>query len=640
MDPITQQAALGAAGAGGDDPLYADDVFSTYLYEGNASARSINNGLNLSGEGGLVWLKPRNQYFAHFLFDTERGVSSTLGTDSTSSAYTSSRISSFNSNGFSLTNDAYSNGNGYEHVSWSFRKAPGFFDVVTYTGNGSAGRTIAHNLGSVPGVIIIKCTDDTDDWIVYHRSLGNSNKVLLNSNAASNSTTHFHNTTPTSSVFTVGNNNSVNGNSKNYVAYIFAHDDQSFGENEDESIIACGTYSGNSPNPKEINLGWEPQWLFIKRTDGDAPWLVMDTMRGIYSGQTEAYLDFSSTNNETLTSQYNGADVTPVGFNATGSGGWWTNNPSGTYIYMAIRRPHKPPTAGTDVYKAIIGSDNTAMTTGFTVDMHWIARHSGHSNSCVWVDRFRDTRVLNPSNTDAGSAGTTAKAFQTNDGLKPRGWFSTAATTNHFFRRVPGFFDLATYTSDGSTSTFSHNLGVEPELMINKCDSATFEWWTYAKVLGINGYMRLDTNAAAGTGGSSIWGGTAPTATQMSFGSGLTSVNGRFFMVYLFASLPGISKVGQYSGTGSAVNVDCGFTAGARLVLIKRTDSTGDWYLWNHADGIVSGNDPYRLLNDNSTTQVTNTDYIDPLNAGFTVTSSAPAALNTSGGNYIFLAIA
>ena len=107
----------------------------------------------------------------------------------------------------------------------------------------------------------------------------------------------------------------------------------------------------------------------------------------------------------------------------------------------------------------------------------------------------------------------------------------------------------------------------------------------------------------------------------------------------MFATLPGISKVGSYSGTGNAINVDCGFTSGARYILIKRKDAAGDWFVWDTARGIVSGNDPYKLLNTNAA-EVTSTDYIDPLNSGFTVTSSAPAALNTSGGTYIFLAIA
>jgi len=110
-------------------------------------------------------------------------------------------------------------------------------------------------------------------------------------------------------------------------------------------------------------------------------------------------------------------------------------------------------------------------------------------------------------------------------------------------------------------------------------------------------------------------------------------------IAYLFATVPGISKVGSYTGTGSNVDVNCGFTSGARFVLVKRTDSTGDWYVWDSARGIVAGNDPYVLLNSNAA-QVTSTDYIDPLSSGFTITSSAPAALNASGGNYLFLAIA
>jgi hypothetical protein len=99
--------------------------------------------------------------------------------------------------------------------------------------------------------------------------------------------------------------------------------------------------------------------------------------------------------------------------------------------------------------------------------------------------------------------------------------------------------------------------------------------------------------------------------------------------------------VGSYTGTGADLNVDCGFSAGARFILIKRTDpgSTGDWYVWDSARGISAGNDPYLLLN-STAAENTSTDYIDPLASGFTVTSSAPAALNASGGTYIFLAIA
>ena len=117
------------------------------------------------------------------------------------------------------------------------------------------------------------------------------------------------------------------------------------------------------------------------------------------------------------------------------------------------------------------------------------------------------------------------------------------------------------------------------------------------------------------------------------------NASGGTYVLYLFATLAGVSKVGSYTGTAADLNVDCGFTAGARFILIKRTDSTGDWYYWDSARGISAGNDPYLLLN-STAAEVTGTDYIDPLSAGFTVTSTAPAGLNANGGSYIFLSIA
>ena len=118
-----------------------------------------------------------------------------------------------------------------------------------------------------------------------------------------------------------------------------------------------------------------------------------------------------------------------------------------------------------------------------------------------------------------------------------------------------------------------------------------------------------------------------------------TNASGGTFIAYLFASQDGISKVGSYTGNGSSQTIDCGFSGGARFVMIKRTDSTGDWYVWDTARGIIAGNDPYLLLN-STAAEVTSTDYIDPSSAGFEISSTAPAAINASGGTFVFLAIA
>jgi hypothetical protein len=133
--------------------------------------------------------------------------------------------------------------------------------------------------------------------------------------------------------------------------------------------------------------------------------------------------------------------------------------------------------------------------------------------------------------------------------------------------------------------------------------------------------------------GFDVW-TVSPTAFSFAYGN--ASYN---YVAYLFATCAGVSKVGSYTGTATTLQIDCGFTSGARFVLIKRTDSTGDWYVWDTARGIVSGNDPYLLLN-STAAEVTNTDYIDTYSAGFEISSTAPAAINASGGTYIFLAIA
>ena len=229
------------------------------------------------------------------------------------------------------------------------------------------------------------------------------------------------------------------------------------------------------------------------------------------------------------------------------------------------------------------------------------------------------------------------------DGVYRSAISSTTGLFAYMFRRAPGFFDVVTYTGTGSAKTVNHNLTVTPELLIVKARSQSGGWAVYNATSGASKAMLLNSNSGAFTY-NAYWNSTAPTATQFTVATdGAVNDNTQTYIAYLFATLDGISKVGSYSGTGSNINVDCGFTAGARFVLIKRTDSSGDWYVWNTARGIVAGNDPYFLWNTigvSASAEVTNTDYIDPLSAGFTVTSNAPAALNTSGGTYLFLAIA
>ena len=224
MDNVTRLLMQGAAGAAGGG-TYVDDVFSSYLYKGTGATQTITNEIDLSGEGGLVWIKNRTLGDAYNfnLYDTERGATKFLVSNANDGEDTSAtRLNQFNNNGFRLGGNTVVNASNKNFISWNFRKAPGFFDVVTYTGTGSA-RTVAHNLGSVPGCIMIKRTDANSDWVVYHRAVGPTEALRLDSSAgAGGGSTRFNDTAPTASVFTVGTTSHVNANGGSYVAYIFA----------------------------------------------------------------------------------------------------------------------------------------------------------------------------------------------------------------------------------------------------------------------------------------------------------------------------------------------------------------------------------------------------------------------------------
>jgi hypothetical protein len=218
MTPI-QQLLLGV---GASKKTYLDDVFSNYLYKGTGSAQSINNQIDMS-EGGLTWIKNRASQ-RHALVDTARGAGKMLASDENwaSTAADLSSLSSFNSNGFSLGNESGGfqrvNMNNNNYSSWTFRKAKGFFDCVTWTGNSDTNQTISHSLGSIPGMIIAKRTDSstTGNWVVYHKDY--SGYVVLNSSNGGASSSDWQDITSTS--FRAYDYINVNGAS--YVAYVFA----------------------------------------------------------------------------------------------------------------------------------------------------------------------------------------------------------------------------------------------------------------------------------------------------------------------------------------------------------------------------------------------------------------------------------
>ena len=226
MDLVSQNLLLTSGGK--KDPTYIDDVFSTYLWKGNETARTIPTGVD-NTEGALAWVKSRNDTHQHHLVDTERGSNKVIYSDSFMAESTiANRITGFTNNGFNVGSAGQVNGtNVYKYAGWNFRKQKGFFDIVKYDGNAtsssSPARQIAHNLGSVPGCIMIKCTTANQSWAVYHRGIGNTKYLGLNgTSAATTSSAYWGDTDPTSTHFTVKHDGQVNETGHEYVAYIFA----------------------------------------------------------------------------------------------------------------------------------------------------------------------------------------------------------------------------------------------------------------------------------------------------------------------------------------------------------------------------------------------------------------------------------
>lgn len=615
--------------------LAVEDVFSTYLYTGTGATQTITNGINLSGSGGMVWTKNRGRGTSGNLIDTVRGVTKKVVPSSTAAQATVSYMTSFGTTGYTI------NGNNDEmnlladtYVGWTFREQPNFFDVVTYTGTG-ANRNIAHNLGSVPGMILVKRTDTAADWQVYHRSNANTQYMVLNSDAAvATGTTRWNSTTPTATEFTVGTDATVNASGGTYVAYLYAHDTSSTG------LIQCGAAAAQT----DINLGWEPQFVIIKKYDAAQIWIMNDNMRGMSVGGNTAADLYPNTADAEATGSNN------IFISATG----FKINLTQNYIYMAIRRgPMKTPTLGTSVFAPVLYTGTSAAGTisgaSFPPDLV-IPETRNTANNRSWFDRLRGRlAIIQTDNANAeiaapSGSNTSISSFNMNGVSVGTDVYATINQSgytyvNYFLGRAPGFFDEVCYTGTGVARTLNHNLGVVPELMIVKSRNAGEEWFVYSASLLATEYVNLN-NALAKTGGAATtWNSTRPTASVFSVGTAYNTNGPYNYVAYLFASCPGVSKVGSYTGNGSSQTINCAFTTGARFVLIKRTDSTGDWYVWDSARGIVAGNDPYVRLN-LADVEVTTNDSVDTDNTGFIVNQVAATNVNVSAATYIFLAIA
>ena len=330
--------------------------FNTKLYTGNSSTNAITG---VGFQPDWVWMKNRGAGDSHYLFDAVRGVTKSLYSNNNSAEDTRTNgLTAFGTDGFTLGNEGDINGNGNNYASWNW-KANGAgsantdgsinstvsanttsgFSIVSYTGSG-ANATVGHGLGSVPKMIIVKqysSNGGTQNWYVYHASLGNNKDLLLNlTNDASNTVTTWNNTTPTSSVFYLGSGDGVNNNTVSYIAYCFA---------EKKGFSKFGSYTGNgNADGPFVYTGFKPAFLMVKRTDTADTWIMYDNKRIGYNPNNY----FLQANSNAAESSSDRFDLLSNGFKPRYD---WTpiNASGGTYIFMAFGQ-------------SIVGSNNIPAT--------------------------------------------------------------------------------------------------------------------------------------------------------------------------------------------------------------------------------------------------------------------------------------
>lgn len=633
-----------AAAGNAAEQLYVDDVFSTWLYAGNGGTQTVTNGVNLSGEGGMVWFKNRSSVTDHYLVSSELNNFNTQLQSNTTNGGSSGFPFTSAVDGFSInTAGAAQLGQiGDNYASWTFRKARKFFDIVTYTGN-ATNRTISHNLGIEPGMILIKQTSGAADWIVNHRgltSLGGGQYLVLNTTAAAVTASNvFNNTNATDTGFTLGTSSLVNQGGATYIAYLFATDTAA------EGFIQCGSFTSDGSGNATVTLGWEPQYVLFKRTDSTSDWFVGDTLRGLNAGSLGTALRANTSAAESFVD---------IGFAITATGFSYSSVSSATYVYIAIRRPNKPPTVGAEVFAPVArtgtGSAGTSTAFGQVTDLVFTKARSS-TETWAWTDRLRGA-TLEVSSANPGSDTVFANdvtGFDTMTGFRfgtgASGRINTNATTyiDNLFRRAPGFFDVVCYTGNGATLSVSHSLSAAPEIIFVRRRDTGVNWGVL--FASTPTYLVLNSDIAANAAALQFYFGNgtsyvAPTSSAFTVGNSdsSTNANGGTYVAYLFATLAGISKVGSYTGNGSNQTINCGFTTGARFVLIKRTDSTGDWYVWDSARGIVAGNDPHLSLN-TTAAEVTTDDSVDTDTSGFIVNQDAATNVNVNAASYVFFAV-
>tara|TARA_R100001443_G_scaffold39472_1_gene52798 strand:- start:35 stop:2053 length:2019 start_codon:yes stop_codon:yes gene_type:complete len=670
MTPI-QQMLLGVGKA---ETTHLDNVFSNYRYKGNDSNQQITNGIDIGGDGGMIILKATSNSSSWNTMDTVQGANKYLKLNYNHAAATSpanDALKSFNSNGFTLGDNYNSeNQSNVQFGSWTFKKTEKFFDVVQFSGDTSSDKSIAHNLGSVPGMIWIKRTDDAASWCVWHKSLANSGysngaKGFLTLNSDSNNSINANGfqTQPTSTHFSVNANYGVmNGSGSTYIAYLFADSEAVFGPKGDQPIVKAGyfdlgTGGASSGQTTFIDLGFKPAVLIMKKISGDADWIWYDEKNRMPAWNDKQKLIINGENSsgngnhpfENMSNASTNSSLTGRGFRITNGWALAGGSGSGKYVYYAIAAEtgvnSTPPEVANNIFTIDTGNGQNNLPifdSNFPVD--YALMRPKNSNSS-WASFSRSiepnrlfTNIKNSENTDwSGRIN-----FKWNKGHMSNFSSFNSNYVSWMWKNCAGFESLAYKGIDANNSIIEHSLGAEPELIwVKTYNGNTYDWVAWSKYLddGNDPYTKslfLNTGSAEDHQPFQIRGTSTTTVTLGN--SGRVNELNKEYVMMLFSSISGISKIGYYTGDGTtngSHEINVGFTP--RFLIMKSINNAGDWYQFDTTRGFsTSSNSPYLRLNEINS-QYTSADTVRQTSTGFNLYSPGNQ-FNANGAKVLYYA--
>ena len=667
--------------------------FNTTLYTGTGSTLAITG---VSFQPDMVWVKNYGTAgYNHCVQDSVRGPSSNLyilypdGTWAQATNTTSDYFQSLNSDGFSVGGNAYFGGSSNSYVGYSFRGGgaptatnsagagnaptlgsvmiddsastatlPGTNPITKLSANTTLGysmvelsktntnsETFAHGLGVVPEMIILKRTVSADDWYVYHKDLGNTVRISLNSTAAKvTGTGVWDSTTPTSSVFSLQNQS---GGA--HMAYCFA---------SQAGFSKVGSFTGDGTSSKIIETGFRVGWVLIKNTDATYRWYLLDDKRGGSSRLFANNNDPANTSQETVKFLENGFEITTSDAEVNQSGS--------TMIYLAFASDGSATTPSlansfdTELFDPTTSSSPLSVTgMGFKPDFVWAKyRNGAQSNYLVDSVRGLSSLMYSDRNDAAYTASPYVQSFDADgityvnnlfnrtgtDACVAWGWKAGGlgsintdgtGTTIVSANQAAGFSIVTgNIAANGYTATLGHGLASQPELVIYKPTSITSDWYAFSEyggsLLGNNNVLKLNTDGASTS--DSLFDTTSTT-----FKAGASS-SAHAFVAYCFVSIANFSKIGTYAGDGNTSGnvITTGFEPS--FLMVKPSDATGYWYILDNARNTSNPRNTALFPNDNLA-EITSSNYdVDFLSTGFELKNNT-IGFNQSGVNYIYMAI-